>query len=376
MSKSITMSRGNKGTMDSNRYTLSLSKHTETETDLYRIEWHIQRFRQLLTTNAMTRGYRTPRYTVVEVPDTPFQLKVAFFGIDSRLMEIYYLTTKSSIINLVLQVRYGIHSQNLSYEYQTVPSNEWQCVDAIDKPHQIPMTNTNEFSFLPTADTFAFHMCFLLTVSHAKGVDCQTKAVTPLTSQLTVDFGALLIDTSFSDVIMKSVEGAKFKAHKSVLAVRSKVLRAHFEHNTKESITNVVETSWETEVLGDLLTFVYTDKVPEVIAAPDKLLVAADYYQLDSLKRLCEEVLHKRLTVENAIDTLQLAELYSLSSLWQQTLSFINERYILVRKTEGWKNIQSVEFIQKIYDFIMSDTVNDIDVDILAAAFDELDGMN
>lgn len=130
------------------------------------------------------------------------------------------------------------------------------------------------------------------------------------TPKLSDCFRNLLTDGIYSDCIMQSAEGIKFNVHKSVLAIRSKVLQAHLEHNTKESITNLIETSWETEVLRDILTFLYTDKAPRLHDDPGKLLAAADFYQLDNLKSLCEKALQEQLTVENAIDTLQLAELY------------------------------------------------------------------
>ncbi|KOB75360.1 Roadkill [Operophtera brumata] len=177
-------------------------------------------------------------------------------------------------------------------------------------------------------------------VSQAQKPTVCSNTSSPYT-ELTKYLGNLLADDSFSDVTMKSVEGIEFRAHKMILASRSEVLRAHFQYNMKE---NVVETPWEAELLREVLTFIYTDMAPRVDHAPDRLLVAADYYQLMRLKSLCEEALCKRLTVENAIATLQLAELYSANSLSQSTLEFIkNGRAVLIIKTEGWANIKSLE---------------------------------
>ncbi|KOB70716.1 Roadkill, partial [Operophtera brumata] len=232
-------------------------------------------------------------------------------------------------------------------EFKTLQANEWQYCLGVRLNHDTS-ANINE----------PLYLFFKLMVSHAvKAAVCSNIPLPYI--QLSEDLGNLLTDDSFSDVTMKSADGQEFRAHKNVLAARSKVLRAHFEHNTKESITNVVETPWETAVLRDVLMFVYTDKVPRVDDAPDKLLVAADYYQLDRLKSLCEDALNNRLTVENAVDTLQLADLYSLNLLRQSTLNFIkNDRLKLVKETQGWKNIKSVEFIQMIYDFILAHQIN------------------
>lgn len=143
------------------------------------------------------------------------------------------------------------------------------------------------------------------------------------------------------------------------------MLQAHFEHNTSESITNI----WETEVLRNVLTFVYTDKAPQVEDYPEKLLAAADYYQLEGLKTICTEVLSKSLTVENAIDTLQLAELHSADSLRETTLEFIKQgRLGLIIETQGWKDLQCIKLIKKIIELSLADEIHDI----LESALNEL----
>ncbi|KOB70281.1 Roadkill [Operophtera brumata] len=307
----------------------------------------------------MTKGYRIPRYTVVEVPGTSFKLKVGFFGVTPELMEVYYLTTTSYFIKLSLNVRdQQSFTRDFFVEYQAVQANEWQHSAALDNIRDIDRGRYNR--------PLLIYLKF--TVSQAIRVVCHN---IPLlhTPQLSEDFGTLLTDTGYSDVTMKSGEGIEFRAHKAVLAVRSKVMRAQFEHNTNEIITYVVDTLWETEVLRDVLTFVYTDKAPRVDDAPDKLLAAADYYQLMGLKSLCEEALYKRLTVENAVETLQLAELHSANSLMQSTLAFIkNGRAKLVTETEGWANIQSVAIVKSMYNLIVADDTNDI----LAVALNEI----
>ncbi|KOB69555.1 Roadkill [Operophtera brumata] len=345
-----------------NRYKIRQDKCKEEETDIYNIQWIVPIFNKLLGTKPMARGFRTPRYTVVEVPNSIFQLKMCFFGIKSEVMEIYFLTSTCVFLKSSLDVSLGDFSKNYLKDYRTVQANEWQYCAALKN-----IINAN----ITVNDPGSLNLSFKFTVAQAiKAAVCNSIPL-PYT-QLSEDFGTLLTDDIYSDVTMKSADGVEFRAHKSVLAVRSKVLRAHFEHNTKESITNVVDTPFETEVLRDVLTFVYKDEVPRVADAPDKLLAAADYYQLERLKNLCEEALYKRLTVDNAIETLQLAELHSANTLGQSTLGFIkNRRLKLVTKTEGWANVQSVEIIKKICEFITADEIGN--ADILAAALNDIE---
>ncbi|KOB51836.1 Roadkill [Operophtera brumata] len=348
-----------------NKYTIKLDKSTDTTDgiDTYNITWTIPIINQLLQTKAMDDVYRTLRHTVVEVPDTPFKMKVSFYG--NAVIMICYLSSTSLFMKWSLEFKLANFSDVLPIkDYETIQANQWQYCRRI--------INLNNLSRDRTAPLY---LSFKLIVSHAvKAGICRNIPLPYI--ELSEDFGILLTDDSFSDVTIKSAEGIEFKAHKNVLAVRSNVLRAHFEHSTKENISNVVETQWDTEVLRDVLTFVYTDEVPRVDDAPEKLLVAADYYELDRLTSLCEEALSNRLTVENAIDTLQLAELYSLNALILSTLNFIkNEPFKLIKETQGWKNIQSVEFIHWIYDVIVADGIilnyND-HTDILAAALNEV----
>ncbi|KOB68550.1 Roadkill [Operophtera brumata] len=342
-----------------NRYKVKLdSKSTQEVTHTYNITWTIPRFEELL--NTIVSGLCTPGYTVVNVQDTPFQLKVGISVMNTQMaVEIDYLIDTSSFVRLSMDVKCGCGSFSKAFSNeQTVQGNEWKRGAVLNDPKQL-------LSRCSISETLKLYFCF--TVSQ---VVHNVPAPAP---RLSEDFGTLLNDASFSDVTMKSAEGIEFRAHKSVLAARSKVLRAHFEHNTKESITNVVETSWESEVLRDVLTFIYTDKAPRVDDAPDKLLAAADYYQLDRLKSLCEEALHKRLSVENAVYTLQLAELHSSNSLMQSTLAFIkNGRTELVTKTEGWTSIQSVGILKRMYEFITAGETINFEKDVLAAALTKI----
>ncbi|GBP51833.1 Speckle-type POZ protein-like [Eumeta japonica] len=158
---------------------------------------------------------------------------------------------------------------------------------------------------------------------------------------------------------MKSADDVEYKVHKAVLASRSAVLKAHFEHNTTECHTNIVNSLLDSDVLKEVLTFIYSDKAPRVDEIPEKLLGAADYYQLSRLKSLCEEALHKKLTVDSAIQTLQLADLHSATALKELTLEFIKDGQArLITKTEGWADIKSIELIKTIYEYIMNDDVD------------------
>ncbi|KAG6456273.1 hypothetical protein O3G_MSEX009656 [Manduca sexta] len=176
--------------------------------------------------------------------------------------------------------------------------------------------------------------------------------------RLANDMENLLNNGFYSDVTMKSTEGTEFKVHKNILASRSAVLKANFEHNTIECHTNTIESPLEEDVLREVLLYIYSDKVPKINEIPDKLLAAAEYYQLEELKMLCERPLLKRLTVQNAIEILEFADLHSADTLKQETLEFIKHNPMNeIVKTKGWTNIKSVQLVKRICECITCDSV-------------------
>jgi speckle-type POZ protein len=66
----------------------------------------------------------------------------------------------------------------------------------------------------------------------------------------------------FSDFTF-NVRGREFQAHKAMLATRSRVFAAMFQHPTKENLSSlVVIEDTEPDVFYELLRFIYTGRVP------------------------------------------------------------------------------------------------------------------
>ena len=124
-------------------------------------------------------------------------------------------------------------------------------------------------------------------------------SVPPLT--LGKDLGSLLTFTTeegskkFTEVeiIIKQGEGTSpvhLFAHKAILAARSPVFEKMFEHDLKEKATNSVDVvDIDPEVFKELLTYIYTEKAPNIKTLASPLLRAAEKYQLERLKALCEQ---------------------------------------------------------------------------------------
>ncbi|TPP56080.1 Speckle-type POZ protein [Fasciola gigantica] len=132
----------------------------------------------------------------------------------------------------------------------------------------------------------------------------------------------------------------QFEAHKAILAARSPVFAAMFEHGMEESRANRVEiTDMEPDTLAEVLRYIYTGQVIGLDKLAHDLLAAADKYQLERLKTMCEEALVESLTVENACDILGLADTHNAEQLKAHTLEFIMLHAHDVCETEGYEQL-------------------------------------
>lgn len=159
--------------------------------------------------------------------------------------------------------------------------------------------------------------------------------------RLSDDLGQLFESQRFSDVTL-AVGGREFQAHKALLAARSPVFAAMFEHEMEERRHNRVEIKdVDHEVLREMLRFLYTGKTNNLDKMADDLLAAADKYAMERLKVMCEEALCASLNVDNAAEVLILADLHSAEQLKAQAVDFVNIHATEVMETPGWKSMIS-----------------------------------
>ena len=158
-------------------------------------------------------------------------------------------------------------------------------------------------------------------------------SVTVPECDMSTHFGSLLSSGEFSDVTLV-VGGKELKAHKFVLSTRSPVFKTMFQVNMKEKLTNRVKIEdVELPVLQEMLTFMYTGKSPNLKSMTSELLFAADKYQLDRLKLMCEEELCSKLNVTNASQTLELADRHNATQLKEFCRDFIYRQAVVKHGT-------------------------------------------
>ncbi|CAL1374578.1 unnamed protein product [Linum trigynum] len=157
------------------------------------------------------------------------------------------------------------------------------------------------------------------------------------------------------DIVFR-VGDESFRAHKLILAARSPVFRAQFfglvgDRNLDEVTVNDIDPT----IFKAMLLFIYTDKLPEVHDVMDSssstgtstnmiqhLLAAADLYNLDRLKVLCESKLCEELTAVSVATTLALAEQHQCAQLKAVCLKFAANPANLgvVTQSEGFRHLE------------------------------------
>ncbi|EFX75919.1 hypothetical protein DAPPUDRAFT_26442, partial [Daphnia pulex] len=153
--------------------------------------------------------------------------------------------------------------------------------------------------------------------------------------------GELYESKKFSDVVI-NVGGREFQAHKNILATRSQVFYAMFEHQTTEKLSNnVVIEDIDPDVFHELISYIYTGRMP-LVAKMDQmaigLMAAADKYLLDQLKIECENHLIRQMSADNCLELLLLTDRNPpADDLKQAAVDFFRRSPGEVMATDGWK---------------------------------------
>ncbi|KAM3277447.1 hypothetical protein ACQJBY_045373 [Aegilops geniculata] len=172
-----------------------------------------------------------------------------------------------------------------------------------------------------------------------------------------------LLQTKVGADVMFDVSGETFAAHRCVLAARSTVFMAQLFGPMKEGTTtsSVIQIKdMDATVFSALLSFIYTDSIPEMekddmeedeaqdVEEEDEmrlewlqdLFAAADRYDLQRLKFICEKHLSEEVRVSSVGCTLALAERHHCHGLKEACLRFIQAQSLsclqTIMETNGW----------------------------------------
>ncbi|XP_074599010.1 speckle-type POZ protein B-like [Brevipalpus obovatus] len=142
-----------------------------------------------------------------------------------------------------------------------------------------------------------------------------------------------------TDVILEGRDGVQVRGHKLILAARSKVIGAMFEHECKEKSENKIEIKdIDGAVLSEMVQFIYSDQVKNIEEFAADLLIVAEKYDLPRLKRLCEQHLATKLSYDTSGNILALADICNSIELKEKALDFVIANPSKVIHSESWDN--------------------------------------
>jgi speckle-type POZ protein len=199
--------------------------------------------------------------------------------------------------------------------------------------------------FLPEVHTYAPGgvLCVTATLRDPEWANPTTAgSVDVPPPSLSADLGALLASGERTDVTLVCRDGERVAAHAFVLCLRSPVFTAQLREGPLRADTCAVPVPPDItpHTLHRLLHFLYTDELEP--ASPEEathLLNAADHYGVPRLLSLCERALCAALTVDNAAETLTLADQHGAAALKREALRFVVANAAAVLATPGWAHL-------------------------------------
>ena len=154
--------------------------------------------------------------------------------------------------------------------------------------------------------------------------------------RMQTDFTALLRSGSHTDMVIRC--GAEtIPCHKAILAARSPVFSAMFQHNMTEARTHEVDIPDLTpHTVNLMLEYIYGGVYTHDSATED-LLPTADKYELTGLKGACEVSLSRGINLTNCLDLLILADTHSATKLQKSCLRFIVKNLSKIMSSLSWQ---------------------------------------
>ena len=142
------------------------------------------------------------------------------------------------------------------------------------------------------------------------------------------DFTMLYLNDKLSDVTILLDNGEKLPAHKYVLAKKSSVFDAMFKHEMLENKNKEVRiTDIPAQAIESMLHYIYTGFAIYYFYAELSIelevLKAADKYAVSDLKKICEERIGEKLTIDNCVKILEVADQCNAEVLKDKAIEYV-----------------------------------------------------
>lgn len=133
----------------------------------------------------------------------------------------------------------------------------------------------------------------------------------------------------------------KFPAHREILTAHSKYFESRFTDDWLEKKQVKIEIEGvEPKILKFVLDHIYFAEIDcEDVVDWLKIIVAADYFQINSLYKVSEDYISGKVDAENFADVFTNADLVSSKKLKEECVKFIAENKAAVVNSKGYKNL-------------------------------------
>jgi len=111
-------------------------------------------------------------------------------------------------------------------------------------------------------------------------------------------------------------------------------------HNMEESTLQKVEPkNFDFDTMYLVLKYMYKGEIEKALLDKhaDSIFKAADYYEINDLKKICEKILIRQVTIKNMVDMLVMADMYKAPDLKTATMKLIVHNSKELMKQRDWK---------------------------------------
>ena len=267
-------------------------------------------------------------------------LSVYLFGVNRKELEVNYVFS----IDFSVQKADGTPFGTKNIRKSSRDCNKWGFKQAFSRvllsEKQDELLPYGKLTIICNLEIYYVnYSCYTKGQRQRPSINFKTEE-TPISGDSMVEYFG---NEELSDVIINCGEKS-FPCHKVILAARSDVFAAMFKHkNMAENMGNKVEiTDVDPEALEQLLLFIYADKTSPGdmdVKTASSLLTAADKYNIQPLKKICEQTICENIQVANAAEALMLAYLHEAKNLKTVVIDFVMSNMEEVMETTGWKVI-------------------------------------
>lgn len=134
----------------------------------------------------------------------------------------------------------------------------------------------------------------------------------------------LINNDKHSDFVFNCSDNKSICVQKANLSVLCPALAAMFDGDMFESKFGQTEIhDIDSETMLELLRFVYCGRVNDLEKVQEKLLLAANKFGLDELRKICVSSLMGAITVDNVFSVLEIADTVNEKKLKENCIDFI-----------------------------------------------------